>query len=124
MNKINNAKLLAATVRLLSDALETARNGNDPAFQLVEALAPLHLHQQRQHFEDARLNNSRNAGAYSAEQIADAIALLDDWLERLNSANVERARYAAQTLRMHYGSFNLLKKLESLEAIRKKRLEN
>jgi hypothetical protein len=116
MDKIKNLELLAETIRRLTDALGAAHKGEDPQLLLIDTLVPLQLHLQRDALSDAKLDNARNAFGYSVEQIDEAIALIDNWLMRLESSNIAEAYEAAETFRMLYSPIRLLEKLQSLES--------
>jgi Leucine-rich repeat (LRR) protein len=120
MDKIKNLELLAETIRRLTDALGAAHKGEDPQLLLIETLVPLQLHLQREALRNAKLDIARNALGYSVEQIDEAIALINNWLTRLDSDNIVEAYEAAETFRMLYSPIRLLEKLQALES--KKRL--
>jgi hypothetical protein len=123
MDKIKNLVLSAETIRRLTVSLEDARAGNDPQLLLIETLVPLQLHLQREALRNAKLDNARNPLGGSAEQIDEAIALIDNWLKRLDSDNIAAAYEAAETFRMLYSPIRLLEKLQALEQ-GKRALEN
>jgi hypothetical protein len=119
MNRIGNSRLLAETIRLLTDALDALRRGVDPQLLLVDALGPLQLHLQRETLLRAQVERSNEASRFSAEEIDRAIELIDDWLARLNGRDIVVAYEAAEALRTHYSPLNLLVKLQALESKRK-----
>lgn len=120
MNKTDNLKLLAKTIRLLNSALETAHRGDDPQMILVEALAPLQLQLQRRALLRAKADAMSNSLGYSPEQIEAAIELVDRWSGRLNSEDILEAYEGWEVMRMHYSPHRLMQHLRAIE--QKKRL--
>jgi hypothetical protein len=114
MNKTDNLKLLAKTIRLLNSALETSHRGDNPQMILVEALAPLQLHRQRRALQHAKAEAMSNSLGYSPQQIDEAMKLVDDWLARLDSENVVDAYEAWEVVRMHYSPYRLMQHLQKV----------
>jgi len=114
MNKTDNLKLLATTIRLLNSSLETAHRGDDPQMILVDALVPLQLHLQRRALLRAKADAMSNAMAHSPEQIDEAMTLVENWLARLDSGNVVDAYEAWEVVRMHYSPYRLMQHLQKV----------
>lgn len=112
MDKIENLKLLAETISALTKALDIAQKGEDPQLVLVDALGKLQLHSQRKRLLRAMVYPAERPRGFSAEELEQAVDVIDGFLERLNSGNLADAYEAEEVLRTHYSPFRLLLQLQ------------